>query len=163
MNPHRPVQYPWGVVGRPARANRNTSEPTRLRCRFRRVRAGANQAAHKRSSTHAACHSYAQSRTAPRESCTFAASSAQTHNIVAQTRTNPTVCCTRGCVSEGGTTPYWPVSSQRHRKTRAFPSRFLTSGESFCGKVWRGPGRGTAALSPPRVVALGGGPCTRWA
>ena len=27
--------YPWGdVVGRPARANRNTSEPTRLRCRF---------------------------------------------------------------------------------------------------------------------------------
>jgi hypothetical protein len=39
----------------------------------------ANQAAHKRSSTHAACHSYAQSRTSPRKSCTFAASSAQTH------------------------------------------------------------------------------------
>jgi hypothetical protein len=39
----------------------------------------ANQAAHKRCSTHAACHSYAQSRTSPRKSCTFAASSAQTH------------------------------------------------------------------------------------
>ena len=34
-NPRRPVHIPGGdVVMWPARANRNTSEPTRLGCRF---------------------------------------------------------------------------------------------------------------------------------
>jgi hypothetical protein len=52
-----------------------------------------NQSARRQSSNHAACQPYAQSRTSPCKSCRFAAAHAHTHNILAQTCTNPTVYC----------------------------------------------------------------------
>jgi hypothetical protein len=75
-----------------------------------------NQAAHKRSSNHAACQAYAQSRTLPRKSCMSEAASA-TRNIFAQTCTNPTVCCMGNPPSVGGENLRdWPVLVRHERK-----------------------------------------------
>jgi dipeptidyl-peptidase 4 len=69
----------------------------------------------KRSSTHAACQAYAQSRTIPRKSCTSSAAPAHTRNIFAQTCANP---CGMANPQWGKISRDWRLPPHCAKKTR---------------------------------------------